>query len=96
MTWSEILLTLQAKADQKEQDIKESQYMIYNLAAMTAQFVNLNMNGKPIPDISKIFTDLQSETEEEKKEKEYKAMMLQRDSWMVFAERHNKRRKQSV
>ena len=59
---------------------------------MVAQFVNLGLNGKPIPSYKELFP---SEAEEDKKrqeEIEYKKAMLLKEQFMFWAEEHNKQR----
>lgn len=58
----ELLLILEVYKDKCEQERRRDASLSYNIASMTAQFVSLSLNGKRIPNIEKIFSDMFTDT----------------------------------
>lgn len=75
--------------------MKQQLQTTYNTAQLVAQFVGLSMNGKQIPTIQEIFPSVFQEVvevTESQEERDQKAMALQKDIWVAYAERFNKQR----
>lgn len=75
--------------------MKQQLQTTYNTAQLVAQFVGLSMNGKQIPTIQEIFPSVFQEVVEDTESQEEidkKAMALQKDIWVAYAERFNKQR----
>ena len=82
MTYKEITIFIEER----------SKYSItnnYNLATMIAQFVNLGLNGKPIPSIGELYPGLFNTAEPV----EDNRWMLWKERMIDYAHEHNKRRK---
>jgi len=82
MTYKEITLFIDERS-------KYDLTMNYNLATMIAQFVNLGLNGKPIPSIGEIYPGLFNTV----KPVEDNRWMLWKERMIDYAHEHNKRRK---
>lgn len=81
MTLSELKIVLQDYKEKEEQRAKEQSIISYTQATMVAQFVNLCLNGKPIPSYNKLFPD--GETDKKNQEEiEYKKAMLLKEQFM--------------
>ena len=82
MTYKEITLFIDERS-------KYDLTMNYNLATMISQFVNLGLNGKPIPSIGEIYPGLFNTF----KPVEDNRWMLWKERMIDYAHEHNKRRK---
>lgn len=82
MTYKEITLFIDERS-------KYDLTMNYNLATMISQFVNLGLNGKPIPSIGEIYPGLFNTV----KPVEDNRWMLWKERMIDYAHEHNKRRK---
>lgn len=82
MTYKEITLFIDERS-------KYDLTMNYNLATMIAQFVNLGLNGKPIPSIGEIYPGLFNTV----KPVEDNRWMLWKERMIDYAHEYNKRRK---
>ena len=83
MTYKEISLFIEEKS-------KYDLTMNYNLATMIAQFVNLGLNGKPIPSIGEVYPGLFNTTTQPVEDNRW---MLWKERMIDYAHEHNKRRK---
>lgn len=93
-TLKELTLILNNYKDSEEQRAKEQITVSYNQAVMIAQFVGLQMNGKPIPSIEKIFPSLnEAQPTQAQEDLEYKKAMLLKEQFMFYANAHNKQRR---
>lgn len=61
----------------------------YNLAAQVAQFVNLGLNGKPIPPISELYPGVFTQN---KPVEEDNRWLLWKERMIDYANEYNKRR----
>lgn len=82
MTYKEITIFIDEKS-------KYDLTMNYNLATMISQFVNLGLNGKPIPSIGELYPGLFNTAEPV----EDNRWMLWKERMIDYAHEHNKRRK---
>lgn len=80
MTLAEIIVVLQNYKEQEEQRAKEKTLICYTQAAMVAQFVNLGLNGKPIPSYNELFPSAEAQKAQE--DVEYKKAMLLKEQFM--------------
>lgn len=79
-TLAEITLILKDYQDREKQRAKEVSIISYNRAQMIADFVSLRLNGKTLPSYNKLFPDAENkEATQAQKERDYKAMMLQKE-----------------
>ena len=62
----------------------------YNLATQIAQFVNLGLNGKPIPSIGEIYPNLFATNKQPVEDNRW---MLWKERMIDYAHEHNKRRR---
>lgn len=93
-TLGELTLILNNYKEVEEQRAKETITISYNQAVMVAQFVGLQLNGKPIPSMEELFPSLRTEQQEVKNEElEYKKAMLLKEQFMFYANAHNKQRR---
>lgn len=83
MTFKEISIFIEEKS-------KYDLTMNYNLASMIAHFVNLGLNGKPIPSIGEIYPGLFNTTVEPVEDNRW---MLWKERMIDYANEHNKRRR---
>lgn len=81
MTLSELTTVLDNYKEQEEQKAKEKSMVIYTQAVMISQFVNLGLNGKPIPSYKELFPNGEEEKENQE-EIEYKKAMLLKEQFM--------------
>lgn len=80
LTLKEITAILNNYKEVEETRAKEQTIIMYNQAHMIADFVSLRLNGKSIPSYEELFPQQQTEeTSEAQKERDYKAMMLQKE-----------------
>jgi hypothetical protein len=82
MTYKEIVVFIEERS-------KSELINNYNLATQIAQFVNLGLNGKPIPQISEIYPGLFSD--KASKPVEDNRWMLWKEQMIDFAHLHNKK-----
>ena len=93
-TLKELTLILNNYKEVEEQRAKEAITISYNQAVMVAQFVGLQLNGKPIPSMEELFPSLRSEQPVAQNEEiEYKKAMLLKEQFMFYANAHNKQRR---
>lgn len=94
LTFGEIVIILKNYQKKEEARVKEQLSTTYNTAQLVASFVGLSMNGKDIPTIEEVFPSVfqKQVKEEDITEREVKAMALQKDIWVAYAERFNKQR----
>lgn len=88
MTLGEINALLLGRRKQLEDEAKEKLMLDYHLAANVAAFVNLGLNGKPIPSFFELYPNLIEEEPQEDK-----GWILYKEQLIDFANSHNKRRK---
>ena len=87
MTYKEIVVFIEERS-------KSELINNYNLATQIAQFVNLGLNGKPIPPISEIYPGLFSNSVS--KPVEDNRWMLWKEQMIDYAHQHNKKRQQQL
>ena len=94
LTLKELNLILQNYKEIEENRAKERLVVNYNLACLTAQFVTLQFNGKPIPSFDKTFPELaESKMSQEEKDKiEYQKAMFLKEQMEFAAMAHNAKR----
>ena len=87
MTYKEIIIFIEERS-------KMELINNYNLATQIAQFVNLGLNGKPIPPISELYPGLFNQSAS--KPAEDNRWMLWKEQMIDYANQHNKKRRQQL
>ena len=87
LTFGEIVIILKNYQKKEEARVKEQLSATYNTAYLVASFVGLSMNEEVFPSVFQ-----KQVKEEDITEREAKAMALQKDIWVAYAERFNKQR----
>lgn len=97
LTLAEIIAVLTNYRKMEEKRANETAMINYNQAVLIADFVGLRLNGKPLPSYQEIYPKAQTEEDSQaQKDRDYKAMMLQKEQWLFYAKRHNANRKKKL
>lgn len=91
LTLGEINQILNGAQKKAEREAQEKIMLNYMLANDISIFVNLRLNGKPVPEFYELYPQYrQAETDVEVEDKSW---MIYKEQFIDFSEYHNKRRR---
>lgn len=79
-----------------EAEQKNKLIYMYNVSAMTASFVGLILNGKPIPDIDKLYPDMEETKKDKETIKKEQSFYIEQLKDFAYVHNKNKHKKQVI